>query len=143
MGIRTILTIGAVAITTFVGIPTMASATPIVHIIKGQGAKVCPAGKFCLYENEDFNADKSVRVFIADKQEEVNSLGAYRFDNATSSIINNTDHSVELYRGENFTGTRWVIQSGERVSFAKGHGWNDKVSSFKPAKSLYVIRVIR
>ncbi|MFH8572611.1 peptidase inhibitor family I36 protein [Streptomyces sp. NPDC017993] len=74
----------------------------ITSVKQGQGLEACQAGQFCLYENENYNASGSARIWIfapdAGKQWEGWNFNGLTVANRGRSAANNlAEHDVCLY----------------------------------------------
>lgn len=103
--------------------PAQAQASPAAS------AKTCPTGAFCLYENINYGGGTA--IFTGDDKDLTNN----RFDNGhpvndrASSMINNTQSFVELYKDIKF-GTRvYTAQPNSVDSTFVNNGCHDMVSS--------------
>jgi hypothetical protein len=90
-----------------------------------QAQVACPANRICLYEHVNFGG----RVAIyAVGSADMNRFGP-RFNDMTSSIINNTGSRWCAYEHANYGGQVLVITPRQRRATLPG--WNDRISSLR------------
>jgi hypothetical protein len=90
-----------------------------------QAQVACPANRICLYEHVNFGG----RVAIyATGSADMNRFGP-RFNDMTSSIINNTGSRWCAYEHANYGGQVLVIAPRQRRPTLPG--WNDRISSLR------------
>ena len=85
----------------------------------------CPANRICLYEHVNFGG----RVAIYQVGSRDMSRFGPRFNNMTSSIINNTGSRWCAYDHANYRGQFLVITPWQRLPSLPG--WNDRISSLR------------
>ncbi|MFG3253756.1 peptidase inhibitor family I36 protein [Streptomyces sp. NPDC048172] len=89
----------------------------------------CLGWYFCLYQHDDFRG-ANVRVSYDTKIKNLAS-SEYRFDNAGSSMSNNTAVSVTLYRYKGYAGTRYVAKKQSEDKDFTNNGFDNKASSLR------------
>ncbi|WP_158239693.1 peptidase inhibitor family I36 protein [Streptomyces carminius] len=84
----------------------------------------CPKGHFCVWQNNGYEG----RFFSS--PHDVPNIGSYMNDR-TTSVWNRTDHTVCMYRDQNYGYPMGCYGSGGSVSALPIH--NDELTSFKRA----------
>ncbi|MFG2918266.1 peptidase inhibitor family I36 protein [Kitasatospora sp. NPDC048298] len=97
------------------------------YLTSGQGRSGCPTGRFCLYENDGYNAGGSAQILVT--RSSVSSLGTYGFNDKASSYYDNTSQPVVLHENADYGGGQLSIRSQGSGNLAGS--WNDKVSSLR------------
>ncbi|GHF36463.1 hypothetical protein [Streptomyces morookaense] len=97
------------------------------RLINSHGREACPKGSYALYANVDFNGAGNARIVLADQQ--IDSLNGYHSSaDITSSVVNNTDHVLELFIDADQRGRPVTVAPGQALTNMP-QGFNDTVSS--------------
>ncbi|MFI1830576.1 peptidase inhibitor family I36 protein [Streptomyces sp. NPDC020412] len=126
----------------------------MAQLIHGRGVEACPAGSFCLYRDEDYNAPSASgndKILVIKDGEGVDDFSAYSFDHTddgVNSVVNNTGKPNTLFSRPAQQGYQFPVAKDARIRelhdfpYPDGSFWNDKAQSAlaapSPSKTLTV-----
>jgi hypothetical protein len=84
----------------------------------------CPSNRFCLWQHSDYSGRGVPFTGGAN--------APAGFNDAASSVYNNTNRKWCLYLDANFTGERIVVGAGARSRDLSNQEFNDRTSSARP-----------
>jgi hypothetical protein len=91
----------------------------------------CPTGWFCLYQDINFNAGTNGRRLQFQSCNVTQNLTDFGFNDQASSWVNNTSHSVRVFKDINGGGgILWTSAPNSQSSFVGGAN-NDQASSLR------------
>jgi len=110
--------------------PSINQAAPNVTAEPQATIHGCRAGWFCLYQNVNFNIGDPGRRPQFRTCNRTQNLTDFGFNDQASSWVNNTSHSVRVFRDVGGHGVLWTAAPHSRVSDV-GRGDNDEASSLR------------
>jgi hypothetical protein len=113
----TTVSLGVSFLTAFAAGTAGADVLPpdVWHKRNVQGARACPAGYICLYENFEANKEGGARMLAL--RGDVRFLNDYDFNDKTSSVVNKSNKTAVLYGDWEFGGPSATIRPGQRADF--------------------------